>query len=165
MFGKAEKGQRRVFCPTHKISFEVPSGNRILCEAGGHALAHNFPQEAYWEYCCDCQVCWPSDLGRGGKFKEQCPVCTRVTSSRYLCDECGLISNESDDPAKRKAFRISARGAIEPFCPGCGSRAKAVLLEHACEEAAAVFKTQRTSCPFCDESLTKQAGVLFCPYC
>jgi hypothetical protein len=166
----AEERQLRVFCPTHRISFEVPESGRILCESGGHALALNFPHEDFWEYCCDCQVFWPSEMDKGGKAKEACPVCTRTTVRRYLCYECKLVSVESDDPARRKSFRIRTRGEIEPACPGCGKAAKPGLQEHVCEDAAATFSTARTKCPFCEETIRKGEPArpeekIFCGSC
>ena len=150
--------QLRVFCPTHKINFEVPNTSRILCESGGHALAHNFPHQDYWEYCCDCQHYWPSEMAKGGKAKEQCPVCSRETVRRYICDECKVVSLESDDAGRRKAFRIGARGAVEPSCPGCMKVAKNALQAHECKDAAAGFVTARAECPFCDEPVKKEAA-------
>ncbi|HZH30739.1 MAG TPA: hypothetical protein VEY11_08240 [Pyrinomonadaceae bacterium] len=164
MSARIEERQLRVYCPTHKINFETPETRRILCESGGHALAHDFPREDFWEYCCDCQVFWPSDMDKGGRAKEHCLVCARVTTRRYVCDECKLISLESDDPAKRKTFRITSRGAVEPSCPGCRKLPKATLQEHICEDSAATFRTARASCPFCDDPIRKEAGIL-CPHC
>lgn len=165
-----EDRQLRVYCPTHRINFEVPESARILCESGGHALALDFPHEGFWEYCCDCQVFWPSELDKGAKAKESCPVCTRPTARRYLCQECKLVSIESDDRARRKSFLIGTRGRIEPACPACGKPAGAGVFEHACEEAAASFTTARAKCPFCDDPVRKPEPVpqeerLFCGNC
>jgi hypothetical protein len=165
-----EERQLRVYCPTHRINFEVPESGRILCESGGHALALNFPHEGFWEYCCDCQVFWPSEIDKGGKAKESCPVCTRTTARRYLCHECKVVSIESDDPARRKSFRVGTRGRIEPACPGCGKESKPNPAEHVCEEAAASFTTALAKCPFCDDPVKKPepaepAEKIFCGKC
>lgn len=166
-----EERQLRVYCPTHKIGpFEVPESGRILCESGGHALAMDFPRDDFWEYCCDCRVFWPSEMGRGGKAKESCPVCARAIARRYLCYECKLVSVESDEPARGKQFRIRPRGEIEPDCPGCRKAAKPDLREHACEDAAASFRTSRDKCPFCEEPIRKPesdrpAEKIFCGRC
>lgn len=166
MVAKVEERQLRVYCPTHKISFEVPAGKRLLCESGGHALAENFPHETFWEYCCDCQTHWPSDMDKGGRAKEQCPVCSRPTTRRYVCDECKLSSYESDDPARRKLFRVGTNGAVEPSCPGCGKPAKLPLQEHTCEETEVTFKTPREKCPFCEEQLRRPVEArTFCHMC
>ncbi len=160
-----EDRQLRVYCPTHKINFEVPEASRILCEGGGHALAQDFPHGDFWEYCCDCQVFRPSEMDKGGKAKEQCPVCSRATARRYVCDECKVVSYETDDPARRKLFRITTRGAVEPSCPGCQKAAKEDLQEHACEDAAATFKMAREKCPFCEEKVRKKKAGPFCGGC
>jgi hypothetical protein len=170
MVASVEERQLRVYCPTHRINFEVPESGRILCESGGHALALNFPHEEFWEYCCDCQVFWPSEMDKGGKAKEACPVCTRATARRYLCHECKLVSIESDDPARRKSFRITPRGEIDPACPGCRREPQPGLREHVCEDAAATFKTARAKCPFCEETIKKQEAEkpgekIFCGNC
>ena len=153
-----EERLRRIYCPTHKISFEVLESKRILCESGGHALAEDFPCENFWEYCCDCRNFWPSEMDKGGKAKDQCLVCARDTARRYVCDHCKLVSLESDDPARRKQHRINARGAVEPSCPGCSSAAKSPLQEHVCEDVAAKFVTARSSCPFCEEPIKAKRG-------
>lgn len=166
-----EDRQLRVYCPTHRINFEVPESGRILCESGGHALALNFPHEGSWEYCCDCQVFWPSEMDKGGKAKESCPVCTRTTARRYLCHECQLVSIESDDPARRKSYRVGTSGEIQPACPGCNEPAGAEPLQHVCEETAAAFATTRSKCPFCEELIRKPEPVvpqeekIFCGNC
>jgi hypothetical protein len=160
----------KVFCPTHRISFEVPESGRILCGSGGHALALNFPHEDFWGYCCDCRHFWPSEMGKGGKAEEACPVCERATARRYLCDECELVSIESDNPTGRKSRRITMRGSVEFTCPGCHLPAKSELHEHACEVAAAVFSTARASCPFCERPINQAEyvtppGNLICNAC
>jgi hypothetical protein len=170
MVARVEEHQLRIYCPTHRISFEVPESGRILCESGGHTLALNFPHEDFWEYCCDCQVFRPSEMGKGGKAKDACPVCARVTARRYLCYECKLVSIESDDPARRKSFRIRTRGEIEPACPGCRKAAKPGLQEHVCEDVVATFSTARAKCPFCEEPIKKPevfkpTEKIFCGNC
>lgn len=155
MAANVEESQLRVYCPTHRINFEVPGSGRILCENGGHALALDFPHEGFWEYCCDCQVFSPSELDKGGKARESCPVCTRPTARRYLCHECKLLSFESDDAARRRSFRLGPRGEVEPSCPGCHKAAGASALEHVCEDAGAAFATARAKCPFCEEPVRR----------
>src|SRR5207249_9217315 len=90
-----------VRCPIHNIDFELENGERIVCPAGPHALAQRFPTEGFWEYCCDCQRFWPSDLNHGGQSQPQCPICGRQIARRYLCDECKVMSVESDDRKTR----------------------------------------------------------------
>jgi tetratricopeptide (TPR) repeat protein len=150
---KLENRYLRIYCPTHKVSFTVLEAGAILCEAGGEALTQNFPYEEFWEYCCDCQSLWPSNLSKGGKAGEQCFACSREIRWRYICDHCKVISLESDESARRKTFTIS-KGVIEPRCPGCLKTSAGLnVREHDCAEAGAAFTTAHVSCPFCDEQV------------
>lgn len=154
MAATVEERYLRVFCPTHKISVFVVGTGTILCESGGHALAQNFPHEEFWEYCCDCQHYWPSQITSAGQGREQCPVCERKIARRYLCDQCKLLSVESDETVRRKSYNISQSGAVEPSCPGCMKRARAKLRNHSCDEVALDFTTARETCPFCEETIS-----------
>lgn len=156
MPAKFEERYFRVYCPTHKVSFTVSEAGRIVCEGGGEALAQKFPYEQAWEYCCDCQSLWPSDLAKGGKAAEQCFVCGREIRRRYVCDNCKVISLDSDGPTKRKPFSIPER-IVEPECPGCSKNSTGVAaLEHRCAEAGVLFSTAHASCPFCDEQIANR---------
>jgi tetratricopeptide (TPR) repeat protein len=146
--------QLRIFCPTHKTTFTVVAAGTIMCESGGHALAQNFPVENFWEYCCDCQHYWRSDIVQSGKGREQCPVCERAFARRYVCDSCKLISSESDETVRRKAYAIAPAGGIEPACPGCLSQPRSKLRSHQCDEVATSFATARAVCPFCGEEIS-----------
>ncbi|MDT5295327.1 MAG: eukaryotic-like serine/threonine-protein kinase [Acidobacteriota bacterium] len=152
-----------VYCPTHKINFEVLTGGRIVCAAEQHALALDFPDESFWEYCCDCQRFRPSDLKHGGQSTPACPACERTVARRYLCEHCKVLSVESDDAAgvKRKTHRIAAGGAVGPDCPGCRRAPNSAAVRmHDCDAAATTFATARDLCPFCEEPLDqKTAGA------
>jgi tetratricopeptide (TPR) repeat protein len=153
MVAKLEERYLRVYCPTHKVSFTVLEAGVIVCEGGSETLAQNFPYEEFWEYCCDCQSLWPSNLSKGKKAGEQCFVCSREIKRRFICDQCKVISLESDGATRRKAFTIS-RGIVEPRCPGCLNTGATVnVREHYCDEAGAEFTTTHTTCPFCDEQV------------
>jgi tetratricopeptide (TPR) repeat protein len=141
----------RVYCPTHKINFDVAANASIECSSGTHTLARDFPVESFWEYCCDCQHYRPIDAsGKGG---DECPVCERKLVRRSLCAECKVISVESDQAGRRKAFSISAQGTVSPTCPGCLRRSNRQSFEHQCEDFAHFFFTTRKTCPFCDKPL------------
>lgn len=139
----------RVYCPTHKVSFDVAANPTIECSSGTHTLARDFPAENFWEYCCDCQHYRPIDA----KGSEDCPVCERKIARRSVCAECKVISVESNDAGRRKAFAVSAQGAVTPTCPGCLRRANRQSFAHECQDFAHAFFTTRKTCPFCDESL------------
>jgi Flp pilus assembly protein TadD len=141
----------RVYCPTHKVNFDLAANTTIECSGGKHTLARDFPCESFWEYCCDCQHFWPIDASSKGSH--DCPVCERKIIRRSLCAECKVISVESDEAARRKAFFISAQGAVTPTCPGCLRRATRQPFEHHCEDFAHVFFTTRKTCPFCEAPL------------
>jgi Tfp pilus assembly protein PilF len=142
-----------VYCPLHKIGFTATGDDRIVCPAGPHELAQRFPNGEFWEYCCDCQRFWPSNLQQGGRGESQCPICDRATVRRYLCNLCKLISVESDDGARRKAFSISADGCVGPSCPGCAGQPPKQFFEHDCPDSGTTFTTAFVSCPLCDKSL------------
>jgi hypothetical protein len=126
---------------------------RIVCESNGEALAHNFPYESFWEYCCDCQSFWPSNLAKGGSIEDRCPICSREVVRRFVCALCKMMSQESGEGSRRKAFTITPSGLVEPTCPGCLGRADSIASNHHCDEAKADFTTPRETCPFCHESL------------
>lgn len=141
----------RVYCPTHKVNFDVPANPTIECSSGTHTLAREFPAESFWEYCCDCQHYRPIDTS--GKESDDCPVCERKIVRRSLCAECKIISVESHESGRRKAFSISAQGIVSPACPGCLRRANKQSFEHQCQDLGHTYFTGRKTCPFCDESL------------
>src|ERR1041384_6619238 len=141
----------RVYCPTHKVNFVIAANTTIECHSGSHTLAREFPSESFWEYCCDCQHYRPVD--DGSKESNDCPVCERKIVRRFVCAECKVISIESDDAGRRKAFSISTQGTVTPTCPGCLRRANRQSFEHQCEDFGHSFFTTREACPFCDEHL------------
>lgn len=143
----------RVYCPSHKVGFPVAATATIECSSATHTLAHDFPSESFWEYCCDCQHYWPIDAANGNKGSDECPVCERHIDRRALCAECKVMSVESNDAAKRKAFSISSQGSVSPACPGCLRQANRPTLEHSCPDFGYAFVTIREVCPFCDERL------------
>jgi tetratricopeptide (TPR) repeat protein len=142
----------RAYCATHKVGFDAPSNKPILCASGGHALAKSFPDQSSWEYCCDCQHCWLVDTARKDVASKECPACEREIVRRYACAECNVISIESNDPGRRKAFSV-ATGIPGPTCPGCLQTPNPSALEHECRDYGAPFVTSFTTCPFCDEVL------------
>lgn len=141
----------RVYCPTHKVNFVVPANATIECSSGTHTLAREFPNESFWEYCCDCQHYRPFDANSKGS--DDCPICERKIARRSVCAECKVITVESDEAGRRKAFSISAQGAVTPACPGCLRRANRQSFEHQCADFTHAFFTTRETCPFCDERL------------
>lgn len=150
---QADELQLRIYCPTHKINFRVAASGEILCESGAHELARNFPTEDFWGYCCDCQTFWPAKFLTSDKGREDCTVCNRRITGRYLCDQCKVMSVESDQPAPRKSFSLSEGGAPQPACPGCFKISNSSLRVHKCEDAAMEISTARVACPFCDKAL------------
>ncbi len=145
----------RVYCPSHKVGFSAAATATIECSSATHTLAHDFPSESFWEYCCDCQHYWPIDAAKGDKGSDECPVCERHIDRRALCAECKVMSVESHDAAKRKAFSIASQGAVSPACPGCLRQSNRTNLEHSCPDFGYLFVTTREVCPFCDERLER----------
>lgn len=141
----------RVYCPTHKVNFDIVANASIECSSGTHTLAGSFPNEHFWEYCCDCQHYRPLDST--GKGSDDCPVCERKILRRSVCADCKVISVESNDAGRRKAFAVSPQGIVTPTCPGCLRRENRQSFEHECQDFAHAFFTTRKTCPFCDEQL------------
>jgi len=137
------------------IAFGSIDGPIVLAVAAvlPKTLAHDFPSESFWEYCCDCQHYWPIDAAKGNKASDECPVCERHVDRRALCSECKVVSVESNDAGKRKAFFISSHAMTKPACPGCLRLSNQAVLEHTCPDFNGVFVTTRDVCPFCDERL------------
>jgi formylglycine-generating enzyme required for sulfatase activity len=140
----------RVHCTQHRILFEVLDASTLVCDADGHALAHNFPFGEWWEFCCYCQTFWPSDAEHGGTGREHCPACEQPLGTRYLCHRCMVLSNAPKAAPKGRGFRISVVGRVDPCCPGC-YRVAPPVIDHQCDGARKPFATARPLCPFCEE--------------
>jgi len=147
----------RVYCPTHKVGFLTAANSTIECSSQNHTLARDFPNESFWEYCCNCQHYWPMDSVRGNTASNECPVCERNIARRILCAHCKVVSVEADDRIKNKTYFIS-NGRVSPACPGCLRRAAGAVLEHTCEEFGGSFVTTHDVCPFCGENLEPPPG-------
>ena len=148
----------RVFCPEHKRGFFAPRQSPVKCENRGHLLGEldfeglgKRPVEIRWQYCCNCEHFCPVDFDKDGLAR--CAVCTRRSSSLYLCDKCYVISFESNTPLDIKNFTLTADGVPEPSCPACLHSASADQHEHSCEEIGASFITALSTCPICEERL------------
>ena len=149
----------RVFCPVHRKSFSAPRRNPIRCENKAHVLGEldfegraSEPASICWEYCCNCEHFWPGDFDH-----DQCPVCNRQISARYLCDQCYTFSLESLTPAAVKNFTLTTEGAPYPACPGClqETATDVFLQEHQCPRLGASFITGLRSCPICKDLIEK----------
>lgn len=148
----------KVFCPEHKRGFFAPRQSPIKCENRNHILGEldfegkaKAPAELQWQYCCNCEHFCPIDFDQDGL--ERCPVCTRRSSTLYLCDRCYTISFESNTPLQTKNFTLTSEGAPHPSCPGCLQATSADLREHICDGLRACFVTALNSCPICQERL------------
>lgn len=146
----------RVFCPVHKRSFLAPRRNPIRCENKAHVLGEldfaggkTKPGSSCWQYCCNCEHFWPSDLA-----DEKCPVCGRQISACYLCDQCYTFTLESSDSAASKNFTITEDGGPQPSCPACLKiPAPESLQEHQCFDWGASFVTTLETCSICNSSV------------
>lgn len=143
----------RVYCPIHKVGFTADANRTIQCSTEKHTVANNLGDDNFWEYCCDCQHYWLLDAAKGSAGSAECPACERAITKRFLCDDCDVVSVESDSPAKWKAYSFSAGGLPQPGCPGCLSTPLAAVQEHTCADFAGSFVTSRSTCPFCDNVL------------
>jgi hypothetical protein len=148
----------RVFCPEHKRGFFAPRQSPIKCENRGHVLGElDFTGEAkrafqlQWQYCCNCEHFSLINFDEHGPH--QCPVCTRRSSIRYLCDRCQTVSFESDTPLQTKNLTLTSEGLPQPCCAGCLQSPATDLREHNCEDLGAAIVTALNVCPMCGERL------------
>lgn len=142
----------RIYCPAHNLGFIAARTKHVRCESNGHELDQNFPYSSFWEYCCDCQHYWPMDPSRT-TAEAECPVCDRQLARRYVCQECKVVSVESERGAPRKVYSISVSHGPSPACPGCLNNPSTSLVEHDCPEFKTTFLTSHSTCPFCEKVL------------
>jgi tetratricopeptide (TPR) repeat protein len=145
----------RVYCPTHKVGFSAPASSVVQCSSQQHSLSTKFVEDGFWEYCCDCQHYWPLDSAKGNVAADECPACERELVRCFVCEECHVVSVESDSPGRRKAFSIS-EGIPNPTCPGCLNKPRATKVQHECADFGRTFITTRAICPFCGDALDPQ---------
>lgn len=144
----------KIYCPTHAHQFETEENAKLVCEIDEHSLSLNFPGGEFWEYCCDCQTFFPSNLNNGKSASLKCPVCERTAKKRFLCSNCKIAGFSSDQSERETVYLISSETGIEPSCPGCQTRfEKKNLSTHDCKKASAVFITAYEKCPFCEKNL------------
>ena len=143
----------RVYCPTHKVGFSAAASSVVQCSSQKHSLSTNFFKDGFWEYCCDCQHYWPLDSAKGNVAADECPACERELVRCFVCEECHVVSVESDSPGRRKAFSISSEGIPGPACPGCLNKPRATKVLHECADFGRNFITTRAMCPFCGDPL------------
>ena len=151
----------KVFCHEHKRGFFAPRQSPIKCENRGHVLGeldfagqHREDESSFhfqWEYCCNCEHFSVVNFEDNGL--QRCPVCTRRSSTLYLCDRCYTISFESNTPLETKNFTLTSEGVPSPCCPGCLHPAASDLREHSCDDAQVSFVTALNTCPICNERL------------
>jgi hypothetical protein len=105
------------YCPQHQLRFRATGDGVVTCEQGGHSVGHGFPEESWWEYCCDCATFWPSQVGNGYLRRSECLVCERPTAKRYVCEACQVVSIESAALVKRKLYSITIENGICRIAP------------------------------------------------
>jgi hypothetical protein len=178
-----EKRHLKIYCPEHYITFEIEESPKVICEHRGHALSNNFPNEEFWEYCCDCQTFSPSDLEVGGKAKDTCRQCERTTIQRFVCNECKIVAFDSSEETKGKIYEVHPIQGIKPNCPGCQKLfVDQKFQQHICSTIGTNLLTARERCPFCKKNIlaiqSKQteisktfepvlppSGTIKCPKC
>jgi Double zinc ribbon len=156
----SNEGTLRIFCPTHEAVFEAPQSPKLLCEITGHALAIDFPGGEFWEFCCNCETFAPSRLDKNEKARKTCYGCDNEIARRFVCGACNLISFESESLSKGKRYSVNATKGVDPCCAGCGAAPSSQVFIHDCREAAAIFATTRTTCPFCREKTAHVAAAM-----
>lgn len=160
------------YCPQHQLRFRATGDAVVSCEQGGHPVGFGFPDESWWQYCCDCATFWPSEVSNGNLSRSDCVVCERTTAIRYLCGACQVVSIESAVPVRRKLYSITGENGITPACPACGRHADRSPAEHQCRDIGVSLLTSRAACPFCETAIprdkpaeTPDATPSVCPFC
>src|SRR6185369_7703027 len=87
----------RVYCPTHKVGFSAAAASVVQCSSHKHTFSTNFLSDGFWEYCCDCQHYWPLDAAKGNIAADECPACERELVRCFVCEDCHVVSVESDN--------------------------------------------------------------------
>lgn len=127
----------------------------------GHELGTGYPDQSWWNYCCDCATFWPAE-SMGESFSSlDCLICERQTAQRFVCASCRVISIESAAVVRRKSHSIEAATGIKPSCPGCGSVVTSSVTEHVCSDSGLRYLTTRPTCLLCEELIvtsTQPAG-------
>lgn len=140
----------KIHCPTHGSIFEMDSTPQINCDTVEHSLSNGFPISEYWEYCCDCQTFTPSTFGAGGKAKSSCFNCNRKSVNFFLCDECKIVSYDSNENTKGKIYKLDAKDGMLPDCVGCQKSFLGIkIYQHKCEDIDGSYLSCRNECPFC----------------
>jgi hypothetical protein len=159
----------RVHCVKHAIGFSVPRARRIVCQEG-HELAHDFPYDSFWDYCCDCEIFRPSDAFQDKEAESICPLCVSTTTSnltalnalrreigrRFLCSLCNCMTVESNEGSLSELFTLVTNGA-PASCPGCLNPDSNSLVKHDCDSPLmpVSYMTARDKCPFCNRLITQ----------
>ena len=159
------------YCPQHQLRFRATGDAVVNCEQGGHPVGFGFPDESWWQYCCDCATFWPSEVSNGYLNRSDCVVCERPTALRYLCGACQVVSIESAVPVLRKLYSISTENGIAPACPACARNSDRSPAEHQCRDLGVSLLTSRAACPFCETTIpgkpkeTGDATSSVCSFC
>ena len=137
----------KFWCNTHGHEYSVErSRTKPFCTRD-HLSIEGFPKEDYLKYCCKCAVYWKDEGG-----EEQCLRGKHQITKRYLCNECKVMTLDTEDPAGKKFF-ISDDNLPNPSCPGCRSRAKSPVDLHECQNLGVSFWTARSKCMFCKKDI------------
>lgn len=146
-----------LFCTRHQEAFSrLRSDVEILCDQERHVVSENYLRQK-WNYCCSCQTLFARSDGEPAM--EKCLVCDREIVARYLCDGCETLSCETQSPPLKREFSLSPAGLPVPVCPCCLKAPAESAHEHRCTCLKATFKTARSTCPFCEDSLLVRQGI------
>lgn len=139
----------KAHCKEDNGAVHCTRGPKLQC-INGHEVAKNFPYDGFWSYCCDCYTLSSSPTVSDIKADSNCSYCGRLTSRRFVCDRCKMMSFESDESQEIKFFNLRNKGIPIPSCPGClESPNQLSIREHDCAELVATYFTALEVCPFC----------------
>ncbi len=113
-------------------------GARVFCNVISHDLGKRFPDEPYWEYCCECEATWVAEPESSHPSRAICPGCSRKLDTYYLCHRCETFGLNQF----KTATGINA-------CGVCSAPLRDVRW-HYCVTLNKSFYSARDECPFCN---------------
>src|SRR5258707_1808542 len=91
----------KFYCEKHgKDVFESRLPGRVECYAESETEKHDlgrFPDDEFWEYCCNCQAAWRACAQATYEPLWHCPRCNLTVTARYLCERCGVFTLQLED--------------------------------------------------------------------
>ena len=158
--------QMRFYCEDHGKDFYVSQlPGRVVCYTESEIERHylgEFPNSDFWEYCCSCKTTRWAGSRTTPVVRSECPRCKSLVAARYVCDQCSVLTIDSEDDFEERDYTlvagkapVSQKEAVanRTRCPGCERPPRALIDQHNCPRTGATFWSARERCPFCDDPI------------